>query len=638
MRALFLALALVPILSCTGTPVADDPVDTDVALPDPGPVEVGYARARIPAPVGIGTVGFGFVGGGSSSSPFAALYPATRFIHGHPEMKVVVISRGEPYDVIFVRLDTVGVFQQIRRELVLRVKEATGRDIDDSLVIGGTHTHSGPGRVVDGGGMFDLIADQFFPEFYDNLLTALTDTIVAAIDDLKPARIGYTLTSNNIAINDRRCEDGDHVNGAIPLIVTERDDAVNVVVSSYPIHGTQLGIDELHLSQDVYGPLEEWTENAIADDTEVLVFNSWGADMSPGSPPITKQTGAVQHGDYERMEEVGYAFAETVADALEGVTWLDDPDIWLKTYRIPIDREHIGYEDDAFPFDYGAVYCTGGGECDEATYVEGLDEACIPFNEEYPAPNQTTFTFGRVGDLTLMTFPGEGGTLLGEAMMAGAREHEGIEDIAFFGYSQDYLGYSILEDDWWLGGYEASGALWGPRQGEYLKDEAIRLFDAFANGTKPDGQADPITPFDETVYEPWVAETALDQGTVGLDVPAGVTWTDIVEFEVAGNDPWLGAPLAYLESADGTPVLRPNGSPVTSDDNVFSVELRADPLYEDVDYPAERTFHWTFRMPVRHQVPGGLDDLIGSYRLRVEIPTDGASMEVLSSVFEVTED
>jgi hypothetical protein len=268
-----------------------------------------------------------------------------------------------------------------------------------------------------------------------------------------------------------------------------------------------------------------------------------------------------------------------------------------------------------------------------------MDAACFPFNEEYPAPNQTTLSFGQLGALTLMTFPGEGGTLLGEAMMEGAREHEGVQDIAFFGYSQDYLGYSILEDDWWLGGYEASGALWGPRQGEYLKDQAIDLFGAFMDGRAVPGQPDPIVPFDEPTFEPWAAEVAVNAGTIAVDVPASATWTDTVRFEVWGSDPWLGAPLATLETDLGEPVLRANGSPVDSDSNLFSVELAVDPLYEDVEYPTTRGFRWIFSLPVRHQVPGGLHDLLGAHRLRVEVPVEGGSTaEVISAVFEVAED
>ncbi|RME24510.1 MAG: hypothetical protein D6798_11155 [Deltaproteobacteria bacterium] len=630
------ALALAP--ACTGG--GDGSTDSGEGLPEPGDFVAGLARAPIPAPLGIGTAGFGPFDAPDSVSPFADIYPATTRIHGFPEIKALALSRGEGYELVFVRLDAVGVFQQLRRAVVLELEERTGQDFDDILVIGATHTHSAPGRVIDGGGLFDLIADSFFPEYYDRLVDALADTVEAAIADRRAARLGTTIATCQGAHADRRCEDGlDYTNDDLPLVVVERDGQVDAVLMSYAVHGTVLGIDDLTLSQDVSGAIEQAVEDGFDHPVEALMLNAWAADMSPGDPEVPTQEGVADRPEgYDRMERVGTAMQQAVLEALDDLSWTDTPDLSARTVRVPIDREVIGYEGDVFPYEYGAVYCDGDADCDPSTTVDGLDHACLPFSEQYPAPRQTLFTAGRVGPLTLLTFPGEPGTLLAEQIMEQARAAwpESVGDILFVGYAQDYLGYSILEEDWWQGGYEASGALWGPRQGEYLAARAVEAVGAFLGEVELGDEPDPITPFTVPDYEPYEPEEAIGGGVVEAGPTAPLGPTDTVEVTVTGGDPWLGPPQATLATADGTPVTRPGGIPLSSDDYEFQVDLAVDPSYADSPGPTARTFRWTFRLPVQRTTAGWASLDSGSYVMYFTVPLSADQVvEVATEPFTV---
>jgi len=613
----------------------------DSAAPplEPGALMAGVARVRTPAPLGIGTAGYGPFDAPSSNSPFAEIYPATTRLHGHPEIKAVVISRGEGFEIALVRIDSIGMFQQLRRALVLELEARLGRDMDAVLVIGATHTHSGPGRVVDGGGLFDFIADTFFPDFYVALVDAMADAVEAAYDDLRPARVGGGAGYDGDGHSDRRCEDGlEYENGTLPLLAVERDGQVDAVVMAYAIHGTSLGLDDLSLSQDVSGAIEQAVEDRFDHPVEALMFNSWGADMAPGSPDVALREGAARPDGYDRMEQIGQSVADAAEIALADAAWWDTPDIGLDTFRFRIDREVIGYADEEFPYEYGGLYCeTGEDDCDPATTIADLDQHCLPFLEDYPAPIQTEMSAGQVGEVFLLTFPGEPGTLLAEQVMADIRAaHPDVGELMFMGYTQDYIGYSILEDDWWQGGYEASGAIWGPRQGEYLAAKAVTAAGAYLTGGAIDDPADFIVPFDDPVYEPYQAETALDAGTIAADVAASYAATDVVSLTVLGSDPWLGPPMATLESADGQPALRPNGVPVDSDDYNFWLDLVMDPTWDEDHDPSSRAFYWTISLAAVNAVPGGLDLSGGSWRLRVQVPTAAGDVEVLSGEFSVS--
>jgi hypothetical protein len=650
-------LALLAAACVPAEQASDDTDDTDVGptcayerpdRPAPGALQAGLAKARIPAPVGIGTAGFGPFGAPSNPTPFASIYPGTRRIHGHPEIKAVALSRGPGNEVVFVRLDAVGVFHQLRTDIVNRVSERLGRDMDDAIVLGATHTHSGPGRVVNTNmaetSFFDFIADKFMPEFYDRFVGAVADTIVAAYDDLQPAEVAFVDGNCPDGHSDRRCEDGEYQNGTLPIVAVRRDGRLDALVHAYAAHGTVFGIDDQYLSQDVHGAIEEAVEDRFDHPVESLSFNAWGADMAPGSPqgvPHAEVASTVD-GNHVRFRDVGWTVANAVEDALATATWTSDPEIHLETHRLTIDREAIGYTDEDFPYEFGAVYCQSTEQSnleDECAVPEGgfddLLAACVPFNESFPAPNDTITTVGRIGDYGFVSWPGEPGTLLVEALLQRIREANGVERFFFAGYAQDYLGYSLLEEDWWKGGYEASGALWGPKQGQFISDRIVEIYDSFANGTCPPDEPEALQPFPYSLDQAYTAEKALDLGTVAEDVQGAYLRDGVVTFTVYGSDPWVGAPLAWLEDDDGNALLRPNGMRVDSDDYNFDVDLSVDPSYPDQPR-GDRHFAWTFTFPLAQPVEGNLAVPDGTWTLKVQLPkSDGSTTTVSSAPFAV---
>lgn len=623
------------LLACNGG-------ERDPVTPKPlGPLEVGVATLRMPVPLGIGTVGNGGFGISAEPSPFAEIYPATTRIQTHPDLRAVYLRRGDGSETAFLRIDAVGVFQQLRRAVVLELEDRLGRDMDDVLIIGASHTHSGPGRIIDGGGPFDLIADRFLPQYYEQLVSAMADAVEAAYLDLQPGRIGTALADGSIAINDRRCEDGlDYVNGTMPLVAIEQGGELAALMMAYPIHGTVLGISALTISKDVSGAIEEAVEDGFDRPVTAIMFNAWGADMSPHSPGLPAGEGATLPGGFDRMEEIGRAVSDVVQAALPELDFTDVPELWSATRRTPINRQAIGYQTGEFPFEHGGVYCSGTSDCDPSTRVDGLDQACVPFPEAFSAPTQTEFSVGRVHDLTLVTFPGEPGTLLAEKLHDELRALDpSVDRLLFLGYAQDYLGYSILEDDWWQGGYEASGALWGPRQGEFLVARATVAYGR-ATGLLSDApEPQPTPPFDGTSAPAWAAtDAATPIGTV-LSQPEPVSFTDdVITVTVAGADPWWGAPVAMLELADGTALTRPGGQPITSDGLAMWTDLLPEPSYRSEPTAAARTFAWTFSLPAsrRFNQTERLQPGI-AYRLTVTLPDgDGGAITAHSEAFTVT--
>src|SRR5688572_15655835 len=58
-------------------------VRTHEVVPEPGPFVAGIAEVEIPAPLGIGTMGFGAIAVEPSRTPFAVNFPGTTRSYGH---------------------------------------------------------------------------------------------------------------------------------------------------------------------------------------------------------------------------------------------------------------------------------------------------------------------------------------------------------------------------------------------------------------------------------------------------------------------------------------------------------------------------------------------------------------------------
>jgi hypothetical protein len=616
-----------------------------MTFPEPGALQAGLGMRDIPAPVGIGTAGYGPFSAPVSPSPFAVLYPGTTRIHGHPSFKAVVLSRGAGNEIVFVRSDTVGVFQQLRRAIALEVEHRLGRSIDDALIIGGTHSHSGPGRIVSAGDALDIVADKFSPEYYSNFVDAAASAIMDAYGDLEPAQVGSVTAMSKDGHKDRRCEDGrDYTNDRLPVIAVQRGGKIDAVIFAYAAHGTVLTIDDLTLSEDASGSMEAHVEAGFDHPVMAMFFNSWGADMAPGDPMTPAPTAAPQPAGYDRLLQVGKAVAGSIHTALAGITYDETPVLYAEVHRVPLNREALKYEPGKFPFENGGFYCNGDPSqvtCTGTAMITDLDQTCLGIPEKEVALQQTEISAGQIGKLKLVTFPGEPGTLLAEKLLGELGTDFSATDVMMFGYTQDYIGYSILEDDWWHGGYEASGAIWGPRQGQYLLDRAHEVFQHVVvdgrGGGKLDDEVEPLAPFTLPSFTPYAAEAAMDPGTIVTDVHGTYAPTEVVTLTVRGSDPWLGPPVATLQDAAGKDVLLGNGKKVHSNSYAFWVDLVTTPSYKDMLKAPMRAFEWSFSMPASVVVEDGvLPKLVGGdYRLHVVVPTTAGDKTVDSAVFTV---
>jgi len=591
-------------------------------LTDPVPLRFGLAGSLLAIPLGIPICGF--MPPNKPQSPYSDQFPGSSTVYMHPTVRVLVLEGGTSR-LLLVRMDLIGVNTSIVARVTHELSELTGYDWTGKVILTATHTHSSAGRLSPGF-IWQTLADSFFPELYERLVAQIVGLAADALVTMTPGEMGYAVVETDALHDDRRCENPDVIDNRLHMLRFDAEGKPRALVLVHSLHGTVLGVDEQHLSRDVIGGLEEKVRESFESPVQVMLFQAGAGDVAPGDAEYSKDGDlpAIPSG-YSRIEAVGREAAKIVQEAMPGMKTSADIAIQSLSHYVPLSLEAIGYKDDEFPFPGGGAYCgmQVDSECwsGEPKPIPGLNKSCLDITlSGESAPDRTLISAARIGDILLTTVPGEPVTQIMLNVEDGIRKaFPDQENIIVIGYAQDYTGYSTPEWDWWQGGYEASGAIWGPKQGDYLTGASVAVATELMDPAKTPPFTDP-GPFPLLAPEvgPFVPTRSKDAGKVITSPAASLAQGETAVFEFTGGDPWHLLPLVVLEQKSGdafSPVLRHNGTPVDSTGYEFVATLKPEPAYDAVEGAAIRKFTWRFEMPTSRRVETTAFPLEGTYRL-----------------------
>jgi len=626
------------------TPPTPDagPVDAMMPLPDAAPMDAappppdlgpdhsrdnvpaptarlvaGYAEHTLGFPIGIGTVGYAPQVG--ATTPFAGLYPGTNAQHTDLTARALVLRNGGEA-VVLVRTDSVGIWQDMVRDVRVRLREEGRGDLADGLVVGATHTHSSGGRIFDHF-VGEVAVGAFLPGLYQRVRDAVVEAVLAADAAVVDARVGHTLLQVPQLHKDRRCENGDLQDDTMGVIkVAKEDGALLAVVVNYAMHGTILNTDDWTLSRDSTGAVESGIESRLESPAPVLYFQSWAGDMSPETPEqYILGEGHALRPDFTRLDAIGAAAAEAVIPRLADIAMSDAAEIQAKTVAVPLVPEEINPDGSFDDYRYGGIYCIDGEEnCGpEAQPYTSEDLACVPIAEMWTV-NYTYLTAARIGGLGLVTLPGEPLTSVGVALRDEVAQATGWDDVLVVGYAQGYLAYLLHPEDYWMGGYEAASTLMGPGFGLFLINRGVAIARHLAMGTPLGFEPLPEPRVESLQYDPLVDETPL--GTPAIDAQSE-PGADTVWVRWLGGGPIDDTPRVTLQHQVEdvwVPFTYPHGGPVHSGGPEIELLLAVEPSYDDAIALESRTFRWTARMPSRFQVLPSFGQPQGLFRFAIE--------------------
>ncbi|MCR4622608.1 MAG: hypothetical protein K5663_11065 [Clostridiales bacterium] len=363
----------------------------------------------------------------------------------------------------------------------------------ENLFIACTHTHTGP--QLDGDA-----APELREEYFSFLKRRLRDAGKLALDDLKPARLGYAVSrAPGISFIRRyRMKDGTiHTNPGIrnPEVVCpvgEVDDAVSVirfdreggdsiVIAHFAVHPDTIG--GCVISADWPGFARRTLEKTL-DGVKCMVLNGAIGDVNHVNtlPEGGALNDLVMDFDdcmrgYGHSRHMGRAVAGAVLQVYGKVAYTDSPSVRAaqthvvcpsnrpRPEEIPeaerICRLHSSGRDAEIPF-------TGM----QLTTVVAEAERILELKDG-PDGFDLLLSAVSIGPVKLIGIPGEPFSQTGRELKAAAKTGLILPCCCVNGYAN----YFPLANDYLEGGYEARSSLFKAGVAETLRDKGLELLD-----------------------------------------------------------------------------------------------------------------------------------------------------------------
>lgn len=559
-------------------------------------LKAGVSNVLMNFPIGLSQGGYGSRAATNAGRYVSSLDATDGQMHGL-YARAFVLDNGER-QLMFIRLPVVFPTMALHEAVARKLQELTGKDWRESLILTGTHTHSGPTRfwnlpldaAISLGGFG---TDEFSQQVFGWMVDSIFESAQAALDDLSPARFGWEIVENYDADD---AIASDRWGGTPPfddnrMLIFRIDDAQGeprAVMLSFASHGTVH--DKSYFTGDVPAGVERGVERALAREygefVPVFYLNENGGSMSPRGDRWG-------HQDSERYEVVGHEFAERAMPVIRDMQTSEDLEFNAITHRFPITYETIGYEPDEWKvgpigrgtpnnvFDFGALNCLGSSEDDDpATFFEPpVSSGCLPVHTlNYHRPvslfARAQISAIQIDGLTMITLPGESTMELGWQVAREARERFGVDPLKSWvmGYAQDhqfYLSPTNLRGElpaypgistpqapdaypdyafsWLQGGYEAGLSVWGWKFGDFMVERAMEAVGTLT-GESVEYEFGATLPSQfSPVEQPEFPIESSDPETVG-DVVSEPSTTVArltpVEFAWVGGDPGAEMPQA----------------------------------------------------------------------------------------------
>lgn len=367
----------------------------------PGPLRAGVAEAFLDVPLGASLAaytdraeGFGGTGFVPDSRDRRHTYLAGSFspsvgIETIPRIRALALSAGGE-TVVILKVDLGFSYQGFVHD----VEAALGPEFSGKIVVATSHTHSSFGNFT-GHSLLHGGAGRFRSSVYRPIIEQLTAAARAAIDDLRPARIGFAydgeFDSENRVNRDRRSENDDLVGGPeddhhlYVIRVDAEDGTPMALVPVFGMHGTIHGGQNAIVTTESLGGVERVLEEAF--DTGVLVMHLQGAggDVSPAGHGAIDCEGAPVCTDFARAETIGWFARDAILAAWTsaGEDMRSELEIEMLTRTVPLGPDYRNFTIRGGALEYApwnlAREADGIVLDDEGRLVSPIDEFNAPF-------------------------------------------------------------------------------------------------------------------------------------------------------------------------------------------------------------------------------------------------------------------
>ncbi len=431
----------------------------------------GVATIDITPPVGVPLAGYG--GGARRLFPpdldpdnYHTFLTPSEGVMDPLIAKAVVLQNGSE-KIAIIKLDSIGVTQNIVSDLAKRIEKETGIDADH-ITISGTHTHSGPGAMTTH--LFWQVAavDLFESKVYDPLLDKIGQMVIEANNNLQPARLGINTGLSFDLSKNRRKKPGVKDPTVAVFKIEKLDGTPMALMFNFAIHGTCYGADNLHFSGDVMGYAEQNIERMMAEQKTPAVAMFINGSEGDVAPAQGKSKGA---------KAVGHGLARKVLEILPTISMRQDVKIAVANETIRFKKAHLNLSlaKKVFEEDEPEIDCWGIRNVIRKLAPKNKDGDVWQIEVTGIVPMSFRLQALRIGDTVIACVPGEPITNVGNGIKAKGKDL-GFNNSFIFSLSNGHMGYITDKENFDEGKYEAMLTLYGRDQFEKMTAVYARLF------------------------------------------------------------------------------------------------------------------------------------------------------------------
>lgn len=411
---------------------------------------IGLARVDITPEIGVPLAGFG----GARRRiipfdlwhryPYATYFKPSTGILDPIRAKAMIIKSGEKKH-LFLSLDVVAVTARIIKDILTRI--APLNFSADEVFVSATHTHCGPGTLSRNRLWQFLATDRFQEKIYSRFLEQIKTVVEAAHSKLMPAQLfagSFPCQGWQKNRSGRKGQFDPVVN--LLLAKSEANNWLGGLIN-LGIHATALGIAHLKFSADIPGQMENALGDLLQSENEhstptpmvTLFLNGAEGDVSP------------KLGGVEGMRKIKKEFAVQAKYALNNLRPVSP--VWeVNSIEVKLGNASLRLKS----------FIT-------QNYWRRLVPKWLRISLSGSLPQRTTIWNFRLGDLVLLTWPGEPTAALGFELKNLAKQ-AGFNQPWILGLTNDYLAYFTSPSEYQQFCYESYNSLYGAQGGRRIME------------------------------------------------------------------------------------------------------------------------------------------------------------------------
>ncbi len=399
----------------------------------------------------------------------------------------------EEKTLVFLAVDNLGIRMNLVADFKAKICRKTGL-APETIIISATHSHTAA-QLSDEAGVKSNAAVSAYVEFVGD---KLADAALFAVEDLKPAKMGYKIgTAPNVAFVRRfRMKDGSvrtnpgvgnpdikapigEVDERVNVIRFDRENADSIVIMNFGNHPDTVG--GCKLSADWPGFARRTLERCLPNVKSLLIngaqgdvnhVNVWAKDGDNND--LARDFDDVARG-YGHARHIGNAVAGAVMQIFDKVNYIDVSDIkWIEK-KVLIPANVPAAEELALAHKYKELHEAGRDaeipfEAMELTTAVAEALRMVDL-ENGPEVFEMKMTAVAIGDVAFITIPGEPFTEIGREL----KKAEGWSLVCPCALSNGYEGYFPTREAYEEGGYEARSSYFKAGVAELFIKEGLEL-------------------------------------------------------------------------------------------------------------------------------------------------------------------